>query len=138
MANYTATTRSNYFRVKDAKAFTAWCHHRAIEFWIEMRPESPADDFYAISADTGDCCGWPTYDPAADDEFDFAGELAEHLDPRDVAILFEVGAEKLRYLIGVAKAVHPDGRTISVSLYDIYDRAREAFGPHFRITEGSY
>ncbi len=136
MANYCATTRSNYFRVKDAAAFEAWCNERNLDFWT--KPIDDHGDFYAISADTGDCAGWPSYDSDADDEFDIAGELANHLDPRDVAILFEIGSEKLRYLNGYAVAVHAGGRTVSVSLRDIYKRARNAFGPALGITEATY
>ena len=53
MANYCATTRSNYFRVKDAAAFEAWCNERNLDFWT--KPIDDHGDFYAVSADTGDC-----------------------------------------------------------------------------------
>jgi hypothetical protein len=138
MANYEATTRSNYFRVKDAPAFEAWCRSLGLEFWTEAREEAPDDAFYAITADTGDCCGWPSCRIDNDEDIDFPEDLAGHLDPRDVAIVFEVGHEKLRYITGVAIAVHPDGRTVAVSLNDIYARARKAFGRKLTITEGSY
>ena len=136
MANYYATTRSNYFRVKDAKAFEAWCRKRSLVFW--RKRVTDVGDCYAITADTGDCAGWPVDDPDQDDEFDFTAELAGHLDPRDVAILFEIGAEKLRYLMGVATAVNPDGQTVRVMLDEIYIRARKAFGTKLTITPGTY
>ena len=75
MANYCATTRSNYFRVKDAAAFEAWCNERNLDFWT--KPIDDHGDFYAVSADTGDCNGWPSDDFDADDEFDIADELAQ-------------------------------------------------------------
>ena len=136
MGNYYATTRSNYFRVKDAKAFEAWCRKRSLDFWSK----SIADlgGCYAITADMGDCDGWPSYDSLLDIEFDLTAELAGHLDTRDVAILFEIGAEKLRYLNGVATAVHPDGKTVRVMLDEIYIRARKAFGANLTITPGTY
>jgi hypothetical protein len=136
MANYYASTRSNYFRVKDADAFKAWCEQRYLEFWTKTI--DGMGECYAITADTGDCCGWPSYDIDGDCEFDFTGELAEHLDPRDVAIIFEVGSEKLRYLTGFATAIHADGSTVAVSLHDIYQRAAEEFGDDLTMTEGSY
>jgi len=136
MANYCATTRSNYFRVKDAAAFEAWCNERNLKFWTKMIDELV--DFYAVSADTGDCAGWPSYDCDTDDEFNIADELAPHLDPRDVAILFEIGSEKLRYLTGYATAVHADGRTVCVNIQDIYELARNTFGPALGITEATY
>lgn len=138
MANYQATTRSNYFRVKDAKAFEQWCRKRSLEFWNERRAENPEDVFYAITDPSGENCGWPNYDSATDQYFDFPAELTDHLNPEDVAVLLEIGSEKLRYLVGTAIAVHPDGRTIAVSLDEIYERARHAFGPKVTITEGGY
>jgi hypothetical protein len=138
MANYYATTRSNYFRVKDVPAFHAWCRKRDLEFWTDNEKCGPDGIFHAISADTGDCAGWPRFDHEEDAEIDFAAELAAHLDPRDAAILFEVGSEKLRYLNGDAVAVHPSGRTVSINLNDIYDRSRKAFGRDLNITDGRY
>jgi hypothetical protein len=35
------------------------------------------------------------------------------------------GHEKLRFITGFATAIHADGRTVTISLRDIYDRARE-------------
>jgi hypothetical protein len=56
MANYSAITRSNYFRVKDATAFEEWCNRLNLEFWTNT-PEGETETFYAITADTGDCNG---------------------------------------------------------------------------------
>jgi len=138
MANYDAATRSNYFRVKNASAFKTWCRQCGLEFWTGDLGDDPDEDFFAISADTGDCGGWPSFYPEGGSEIDFTAELARHLDPRDIAILFEAGHEKLRYIIGQAIAVHPDGRTVSVTLDEIYRRARKAFGRKLAITEGTY
>jgi hypothetical protein len=135
MANYYATTRSNYFRVKDAKAFEAWCKKRFLDVWTsEDHP-----DCYAIAAnDNGDGSGWPHFDSETDDDIDFTTELAEHLDERDVAVLFEIGNEKLRYLVGVATAVNSNGRSVSVNLDEIYDRAKATLGSDLAITEATY
>jgi hypothetical protein len=40
MANYEATTRTNYFRVKDAAKFKRWCTKRGLEFW-SAQPGAP-------------------------------------------------------------------------------------------------
>jgi hypothetical protein len=139
MANYYGVTRSNYFRVKNASAFKAWCHKRRLEFWTgDQHGVDPADEFFAISADVDDWGGWPSFCPEQDTEIHFTAELARHLDPRDVAVLLEAGHEKLRYLTGKAIAVHPNGRTVCVCLDDIYGRARKAFGRKLTITEGTY
>jgi hypothetical protein len=135
MANYYATTRSNYFRVNDATAFETWCKTRSLDFWTKHY--DGVGGRYAISADTGDSGGWPHYDSEQDDDFDLTAELAKHLDPRDIAVLIEVGSEKLRYLTGIATAVDHSGRTICVALDEIYDRAIDAFG-NLTVTEAIY
>jgi hypothetical protein len=134
MANYIAITRSNYFRVKDAQAFEAWCHKLGVEFWTRGAQD---EAFYAITGVKHNG-GWPSFQPDTDVEIAFATELAAHLDPRDVAILFEIGWEKLRYVVGVATALHADGSTVSISLDDIYAEAVREFGSDLNITEGSY
>jgi hypothetical protein len=135
MANYTAATRTNYFRVKDAVTFEAWCHKHGLEFWKQAIEGLGA--CYAITADTFDDHGWSRDDPDTNEPLDVPAELAKHLAPTDVAILYEVGSEKLRYLSGYAIAVAPNGRIVSVSIHDIDEVAREAF-PNLTITAGSY
>jgi hypothetical protein len=142
MANYYAATRSNYFRVKDAAGFEKMCGDLHLEFWTKTFAEHPGDTFYAISADTGDCGGWPSsrLDEATDEyaDTDIESELSEHLDPRDVAILLETGSEKLRYLVGHAVAVHATKPSVYVTISSIIDLARQAFGPEAVITEAQY
>jgi hypothetical protein len=65
----------------------------------------------------------------ADDEIDVARELSEHLAEGSVAVLEEVGAERLRYLNGWAQAVDHRGEKITVTLDDVYAKAREAGWP---------
>ena len=132
MANYTARTRSNYFRVKDPAAFEAWCERRDLEFWTETI--DGLGPCYAVTADTGDCAGWSRYDPETDEPCDLPAELADHLLSTDVAILMEIGNVKLRYLHAHATAIAADGKTVSVQLGDIYDKAAAAF-PGLTITE---
>lgn len=122
MASYTAAARSNYFRVKNQKAFRRWC--KVFDLDILMPDEDGPEPFFAItpSSDTG--C-WPSFHTESDEEFDIHHELAPHLDPRDIAILMHAGHEKLRFITGFATAIHADGRTVTISLRDIYDRARE-------------
>lgn len=127
MANYTATTRSNYFAVKDEQAFKDWCAKWSLDHW--QQKEDRGSRRFAITADTGDCCGWPSYSHDEDEqEIDIAAELAEHLADGEIAILMEVGNEKLRYLVGTAVAVNHTGETVIISLSEIYQLAEEAFG----------
>jgi hypothetical protein len=138
MANYVAITRSNYFRVKDAAAFQSWAKELDLTVWKAV--DNKKQTAFAISADTGDCCGWPQYRYGDDEpeDIDFVGELAAHLDPRDVAVLLEIGSEKLRYLIGTAVAVDSSGKTVTCSLDDIYAKAVDAFGPTASISQAQY
>jgi len=61
-------------------------------------------------------------------ETDFLGELSRLLARREVAVVMEVGSEKMRYLIGYAAAVDARGRRIQIALSDIYRRCKETFG----------
>lgn len=136
MANYTAAARSNYFRVKNPKAFRRWCDRLNLD--IIQPDEGGPEPFFAITPSDDDTGCWPSFHPESDEEIDINHEFAPHLDPRDVAILMQSGHEKLRYITGFAIAVHADGRTLSISLHDIYDRAREEFGQDLSITEAIY
>jgi hypothetical protein len=136
MANYYVTARSNYFRVKDTEAFETWCNERNLNFWTKEFPN--VGRRYAISPSASDPGGWPYYDGETDKDIDLCAELARHLDARDVAVLIEVGSEKLRYLIGEALAVYHDGRTVGVHLDEIYERAADEFSGNYTITEATY
>ena len=51
---------------------------------------------------------------------DFTKELATHLKDSEVAVMFEVGAEKLRYVTGFAMALNSKGETRFLNLDGIY------------------
>lgn len=59
-------------------------------------------------------------------EVDLVAEISSHLADGEVAILQEVGAEKLRYLTGYSIAVNSLGQTFSVDIDDIYQKVRDA------------
>jgi len=105
MANYILQARSNYFRVEDPKRFERWCRYFGLTFWSEKKLVDSPDLFYAIAAD--DDCGWPSHHPEADIGIDFEEELRKHLDPRDVAVLMQTGAEGLRFISGYATPSMP-------------------------------
>jgi hypothetical protein len=74
-----------------------------------------------------------------DTEIDLVRELAEHLPKGQVAVLMEIGAEKLRYLTGVAIAVNHKGRVVQLTLSDIYCKAARAFRvAESEITQATY
>lgn len=130
MANYYASTRSNYFRVKDRDAFADFC---ARFFLLQY---DGADETVMITADSGDCGGWPSYDMETDDEVDFPRALSAHLVDGEVAVLMEAGHEKLRYLHGQSVAVNSAGDMRWVTLSDIYELAKELTDKP--ITDASY
>ena len=129
MANWYGSARSNYFRVKDADVFSQWARRRGLGVFKSER----GPDILAIHpGDSTDSGGWPSYDMEKEEEFELEAELAQHLAPGQVAILLEVGTEKLRYLTGQAIAVNAKGRVVDVALGEIYRKAARAF----RIPEG--
>lgn len=123
MANYTAYFRSNYFAVKDVAQFQQFCD----EFQLEMITKTDAAQTLYGFLNQGNEGGLPTsrYDEATQDweDADLLSMLATHLAEDYVAIVMEVGFEKMRYLVGEAHAVNAKGDIISVELDEIYERA---------------
>ena len=134
MANYYATARSNYFRVKDSIAFERWVN--SIDGLGIFTKQGDGCTLYAIYDNGGDACGWPSYNFEDDTEIDLTAELAAHLVDGEVAVLIEVGAEKLRYLVGHAVAVRSDGEVICLNLYSIYQMVEDQWG--VTPTEATY
>ena len=121
MANIEAYARSNYFSVKPS--FAEWIKDYDVE---------------VINATDGTVCllfndGIPSWSPVTEDDIDFVGELAKHLTDGHVAILMEVGHEKLRSVYGYATAVHSDGKFLSVNLHEIVESAKSQW-PNSTIT----
>ncbi len=136
MANWYGNARSNYFRVKDTDVFLRWTERRG--FGVFKSQQGP--NVLAIHpGNATDCGDWPSYDMENDTEFDLVAELAGHLELGQIAVLLEVGAEKLRYLTGQAIAVNARGRVVEVTLNDIYRKAAHAFRiPESEITRAEY
>lgn len=134
MANYYATARSNYFKVKDVAAFEQWCALVGLES-ITDDTDQKLVGFLDGNPDGG---GFPSSRYDDNDELveiDLADELAAHLQDGQVAILMEGGAEKHRYIIGWALAVNSKGERKEVSLEDIYEQAAQ-LGEH--VTRAEY
>lgn len=132
MADYHATARSNYFRVKDTDAFWA-----AVPDDLEIVTGDNADVF-ALLCYSGDGA-WPSekYDEDTDEsvEIDVADIVAEHLAPGWVAVFMEAGAEKMRYVAGIAVAINEHGERVHVDLNQIYELA-SGLGEHVTPAEG--
>ena len=137
MANYGGYARSNYFRVRNASAFLSWVE--TLPGVVARKEDGP--ERFVLLVEDGDDGGWPNWryyeDMEDEEEIDLHAELAEHLAEGEVAILEEVGAEKLRYLVGYAVAVNHRGETLSVSIHEIYQKVREA-GWNNDVSTASY
>ena len=118
MANYVASARSNAFRVKDVSALEA-VMPADIEVYIESLPENKV--CLLVNGDDG---GWPSmiYDEATDEyvDWDVEDAVAPHLLDGEWCVTKEVGAEKLRYLIGHARAFNNKGESHYIDLDQIF------------------
>lgn len=123
MANYIGLARSNYFAVRDEKKWEAFCERFELE---------PITSHHTGTGKVlrGFICqgnGIPTdiYDEARDTwiEIDFAAELSEQIEPGWVAIIQEIGYEKMRYLIGFAIAINHQNEQTQINLGNIYEDA---------------
>jgi hypothetical protein len=134
MANWYGASRSNYFRVKDKDAFLKWADGRRLGVF---KSEESAD-LFAIHGGSTDDGSWPNYDLEGDTEIDLVAELAEPLAKGRIAVLMEIGAEKLRYLTGVAIAIDHKGRVVDLTLSDIYRKLHGLRVAENEITQATY
>jgi hypothetical protein len=161
MANYDASSRTNYFLVKDVEALknalrtygitpATWGDsQRGAEFVLANDAKNKPEGSVALfSMGT-----WPGLDEDSvaerlgieDEETALPNAhaslielVAEHLVDGQVAVFMEIGSEKMRYLGGTAVAVNAAGETKRVDLEDIYTLARELTTEEHPITQASY
>jgi hypothetical protein len=135
MANYYASCRTNYFKVKDDEAFeNAMSEIPGVEVTTDAAG-------YGLLGDDPDGAGWPGWYMDDDDneiEVDIYQAVAEHLVDGEVAIFMESGAEKLRYIVGFAVAVNNKGEIKALGLNDIYKMAKELTDRPDDITVAEY
>ena len=133
MANWYGTARSNYFKVKNIEVFKEFTDSVGLDLHMK-------DDMVMIHPSNTEDGAWPSsyYDDEIDDyeELDLTTEISLHLQAGQVAVLMEVGAEKLRYVTGYTVAVYSNGETVQISLDDIYEKAAKAFGAD--VTRAEY
>jgi len=122
MADYISRARSNYFKVKAFEPFQKWCENLDGGCILEQGDEDPELVTMLLER-----IPLLTFNEDQEDweEVDFPSELAKHLQEGSVAVLIEVGSEKFRYLVGFAVAVNSEGRSVSLDLNDIYEKAAE-------------
>jgi hypothetical protein len=128
MANWYGYARSNAFRVKDTEAFEAALAERHLGV-KPIRNEQGQMTLLAVATDDG---GWPSWSYNADidddGDFDIAEFAAPYLADGEVAVFLEVGAYELLQLTGFATASDSTGRSVTVSLSDIYEAAARELG----------
>ena len=138
MATYMAVARSNYFTVKDLPAFVGEATRYGLCVKHPTSDDQQHQGLVMIHPEDG---GWPGFIWDEEDadgnplDFDAAAWVATHLIEGSVAVLQEVGFEKLRYLVGYAVAVNSAGETRRVSLDDLGEQAQELGR---QVTEVSY
>lgn len=114
MANYEAKFRSNYFEVTDAKAFQAFCKRHNLEL---IEKENRFGFLMSNRTEGGfSPNGW---DAEAEEDTDVLGELCQLLAQGQVAIILEVGNEKMRYLNAQAWVINAEGELKHLDLTDL-------------------
>lgn len=121
MANYNATIRTNYFRVKDPDAFRKFMQTVAAEdtvhVWEGQKKAESGEEItlfgfgvygsiYGVNAPNENNADGPEDDDDCDLDYDeFTAGLQKHVADDDAIILFEAGNEKLRYVCGSATII---------------------------------
>lgn len=127
MANYYGQFRSNYFRVKDLEAFKEWCEKYDLQFFQRTQdPELVGFGNRGWEHGFPEWISTETIDGRV--EVDLFQELAKHLQDNEVAIVMEVGQERLRYFTGYAIAVNAAGERLGIDLTDIYSLVEAEWG----------
>ena len=125
MANYYGMARTNYFEVKDFEAFKEELDNISL---IEAHSKPTEEGTTLVSLYSEDEAGWvwTSYDKDTEEDtyVDWSGIFTRHLVDGSVAIVMEIGNEKLRYLSGLAIAYNNKGESKAVSLEDIYELAK--------------
>jgi hypothetical protein len=118
--------RSNYFAVKDRKAYEAWCGQRGLRLLVHKG--LPLVGFVNQNNEAG----IPTIGVTGsgeEEEIDFLAELSTFLADGHVAVITEIASEGNRYLVGAAYAVNTRGERKSIHLAQIMPLAR-TLGEH--------
>lgn len=118
MANYYASTRTNYFSVKDPDAFvkfmkTVVASDDRVDVWSKTDISGKQlFGFGCYGSILGVKCPNDEDEEGWDEDYDydeFVAGLSRHVAKGDAVIVIESGGEKLRYLVGSALIVTEDG-----------------------------
>lgn len=130
MSQWIGAARSNYFHVTDVEEFTEWAEAHDLE--VLTRKAKDGSDLVALFSGEN---GWSLLATEEEEEAgiedpDIVEEICKRLElPNEVVLLVVAGFEKCWYVSGTSTAFTKEfPQTVSVSTYDIYDKAAEAFG----------
>lgn len=130
MANYVGKGRSNYFKVKDLKKFDDFINEFE-DLSIIKKVDDASNQLvgFLIESESGAIPSYVFNESLQDfEEVDFLSGLSKHLQEDQVAVIKEVGAEKMRYIHGCSTAVNARGETLFIDLGDIYEHASDRWG----------
>lgn len=135
MADYCCAARTNGFAVKDLPRFREEANSIGIKFDVET-----AQDGRELVVMLGtEEYGFPSGEDADGNEIDLFKWLPTHLAPGEVAVVYESGHEKLRYLSGFATAVNAEGAIVQCSITDVLEKAVVVLGARLdRLTNPTY
>jgi hypothetical protein len=126
MANYYGVGKTNSFAVKNIEAFREEVGKYAVEI---AEREVGGETLVTLfdNDDNGAGFPWETWNSETDeaDEIDWADIFARHLVEGWVAIIYEVGNEKYRYLVGCSIAFNSKGETRRINIDEITKLAEE-------------
>lgn len=129
MANYEATTRTNYFRVTDSSRLEAILNNTASEagapeLWTMEKDGETLYAFGVYALIDGLLC-----ENEDDCSYDlFIDELQKIVAPGDAIIITEIGHEKLRYISADAIIITADKVACVDLIETAFDEALKALG----------
>lgn len=129
MANFYGSGRTNYVKVKDKDKFKELCEKYDFTF-IEQDGKV---GFYTNNED-GDSTFWEEDENEDMQPTDTLPEFAELMKDNEVLVFQRIGNEKMRYLVGEAIAYNNKGKSVVVSINDIYAKAKK-LGKNISIAE---
>jgi hypothetical protein len=126
MANYYGVGKTNLFAVKDLDAFREEVEKFPIEVGAREQDGQTLVQLFDNDPD-GAGFAWSYWDSEQDDSVEIEWEeiFARHLVDGWVAIIYEVGNEKYRYLNGTAIAYNNKGEYRRIDIHDITNLAEQ-------------
>lgn len=107
--------RSNYFAVQDEQSFLSFCNRHGLG--VIQQGDNPR--LFGFLSDGQE---QPFLD--LEEGGDYIAELSQHLADGSVAVVMQVGNDKMRFFLGHCWALNNKGHVREIDLSDIYDAAQ--------------